>query len=163
MKNFNTKDDQKIDGFNLMIILVSITLVGTVFSFVFPKILYVIEESALNTEAIENLQVIRIAIEHCRLTNSQDACKCTIGSGPQLSLDWNILGLEDPGKMPNAHFSYVSSECGVSPNYSYIICADRNALSNEEQGNRYLCFAYSDSNGSKFMRWKEPSQQGNLR
>ena len=100
-------------GFTLLEIIIVIIIVGVLASLALPRLFSTIEFSR-STEAFAAMTTIRSSMERCRLMNNNSFADCG---------DFANLDIEQPGDVPNAHFTYTYSGMGAD---AYVVTATRN-------------------------------------
>lgn len=98
-------------GFTLLEIIIVIIIVGVLSSLALPRFFKTVEFSK-SSEALNNLGVVRQAIERCYLSKS----------GTYVGCDMTNIDVEDPGAAPGSLFSYAVSGQAVT---GYTITATR--------------------------------------
>jgi prepilin-type N-terminal cleavage/methylation domain-containing protein len=106
---------RKCAGFTLLELVIVIIIVSVLASIALPRFFKIIERSKA-VEAISSLRMIRMAIER-RYMMTGDFCKAVYGNGGEPDLDWAGLAIDDPGKVPNAHFDYKGGNCLPTDRY----------------------------------------------
>ena len=114
-------------GFTLLEVVIVIIIISVLTSLALPRLMSTIEYSR-RAEAFSMIASVRSALERCFLMHDGSYSECDAGGGVfpwEPYIEWSTLGIEDPGKSPNAHFDYVvRSGTGTG----YRITAYRNTL-----------------------------------
>jgi prepilin-type N-terminal cleavage/methylation domain-containing protein len=127
-------------GFTLLEILIVIIIVGVLAAVALPSYFSHIE-GARGTEAAHTVGIIRRAIQAC-YSQSQDFTSC---------INWNALGMNDPGLDPASHFVYTLGQSGA-PGCDYYIEVRRNSVDNPNwSGSLTSAMTAGSYNGALFM------------
>ncbi len=121
----------KKSGFTLLEVIIVIIIVGVLASLALPRFFSTVEYSKA-TEAMQAVTTVRQSIERCYLMRSSY-------SGPCVS--FTNLDVEDPGQVPNAHFSYALTAPAAT---QYTITATRNTR-NGGDGSSTVVLTYTGS------------------
>ncbi len=87
---------QSNKAFTILEIIVVVIIVSVLASLALTRYYTIIEYSRRN-EAFMAFSTIRASVERCAIMNLNNYAPCAI---------FNNLDVEDPGKSPNAHFTY---------------------------------------------------------
>lgn len=116
-------------GFTILELIIVVVIVGVLLSLAIPKFVKVVER-ARGTEGIAMLSMIRGGMDRCYLmTRSYSACIQKVWTGS----DWDFspLGIDDPTKSPNSHFSMMGMAAVVLPptqRYSFVLARNDHEL-----------------------------------
>ena len=112
-------------GFTLLEVIIVIIIIGVLASLALPRFFSTVEYSR-GTEAMNALVSVRQSIERCYMMRSSFA-NCN---------SFTTLDVEDPGGIPNAHFTY-----GISAGANaYTITATRGSRDGGTGGTIILTF-----------------------
>ncbi len=99
-------------GFTLLEVIIVIIIIGVLASLALPRFFSTVEYSRA-TEAMQSLATVRQSVERCYLMRNSFAAPCNAFAN---------LDVEDPGGVPNAHFTYGFTNTANA----YTITATRN-------------------------------------
>ncbi|MFP4473458.1 MAG: prepilin-type N-terminal cleavage/methylation domain-containing protein [Candidatus Omnitrophota bacterium] len=111
----------KSDGFTLLELIIVIIVIGVLTSLALPRLFSAIESSR-GAEALSAMASIRSRMDTCVLMNPTEAYNKYLPCD-----NFDILGMEDPGTAPGAHFRYEIWPFVEEKGY-YVIVAFRNSL-----------------------------------
>lgn len=139
-------------GFTLLELIIVIIIIGVLASLALPKMFKTVEASRA-TEAIASIATIRAGMERLYLMSNGSYQP---SPGVTAFSDFRMIGLEDPGSSPGAHFIYHIS-CEEN---GYVLSAQRNT---RDGGNtsRYIIMSYNLIPGMCTNYWcGYPSEPG---
>ena len=123
------------NAFSLLELIIVIIIVGVLSAIALPRYINMIEFSR-SSEAVVNIKFVRDSVERCYMA-SYNYNKCNLNNPDQVFFP-NKLDIEDPGLLPNAHFSYK----GESSLIIYWVEATRNALDGASYAGEKITYVY---------------------
>jgi len=117
------------DGFTLLELIVVIILVSVLAGLALPEFIMTVER-VRTIEAVEQLRVIRRAVDRCYLACGGGTYTTCLQDGPGFPPEhFYYLDIEDPTVVPGNHFYYNSSlTCDGGGVAGYAIRIKRNSL-----------------------------------
>jgi len=111
---------KKRQGYSFVEVIIVVVFVSIMSAWTFSKLISIIE-FARAREALDNMGFMRTYFERCYILRGESYKGCD---------SFNVVGVDNPEKFPQAHFTYQIS----SQHNSYMIIATRNTLDGGQEG-----------------------------